>query len=141
MIKSLMLWTRGCKSLKNIHICRIGLWKPWIRKLPGSSMVEVVVSMTLLLTILTLALVALNRINNSVNPGALYKAHLVTSDVLSRADLLLEEMEEYQVEGFLVKKSIALRKNGMYQVELSVVNGYGKTIYTRKILKSNGINL
>jgi len=68
----------------------------------ASSILETVVSMTILLTILTLSFAALNRINSSVNPVAQYKAHLVTCDVLSREDLLVWKVDEYKVEGFLV---------------------------------------
>lgn len=122
-----MLLTRNCKG--------------WDRSVPAFSMMETVVSMTILLTILTISFVALDRINNSMNPGAQYKAHLVTNQVVGRDDLLLGEVDEYEVEGFVVKKKIIPQLNGMYLVELTVQNGFGNTIYVRKILKSNGIKL
>jgi len=104
-------------------------------------MVEAVVSLTILLSILTLSFVFLDRVNRSLNPSVQYKAHLVTNEVLSKDDLLLEEVDEYEVQGFLVKKSLIPLLNGVYWVELTVLNGDGKKIYDRKILRSNEIIL
>lgn len=127
MIRSLILWTRGCK------------WRG--STLPATSMVETVVSMTILLTILTLSFAAIDRINKSLNPEAQFKAHLVTCAVLCRDDLLIEEIDEYEVEGYLVKKKIKALANDVYLVELTVLSGHGFTIYTRKIIKSSEIEL
>jgi len=130
MIRLLMLWVRSFKCFRR-----------YSRSVPATSILETVVSMTILLTILTLSFAALDRINKTVNPASLYKAHLATSEVLNRDDLLLGELEEYEVDGYLVKKTISLLARDMYLVELLVVNGHGYKIYNRKILKSIAIDL
>jgi hypothetical protein len=108
---------------------------------PATSILETLISMTILLTILTLSFATLDRINKTVNPVSLYKAYLATNEVLIRDDLLLGELEEYEVDGYLVKKMISLQGEDMYLVELTVVNGHGYKIYDRKILKSIAIDL
>lgn len=104
-------------------------------------MVETVVAMTILLGILSLSFLILDRINRTVNPEARYKAHLATCKVLSREDLLLEETSVYEVEGYMVRKQLSMRAKGVYHLELTVLNGSGKNIYTRHIYKSSEIEL
>jgi hypothetical protein len=127
MTRLLILWTKNFNGHE--------------RKVQASTMVEAVVSLTILLTILTLSFVYLDRINRSLNPSVQYKAHLVTNEVLNRDDLLLGEVNEYEVNGLIVKKRLIPLLNGVYGVELTVLDGYGKPIYVRKILKSNEIIL
>lgn len=136
MIRLLILWVKGCRSFRNRRSHR-GCG----RSVPATSILETVISMTILLTILTLSFATLDRINKTVNPVSLYKAYLATNEVLIRDDLLLGELEEYEVDSYLVKKTISLQGNDMYLVELSVVNGHGNKIYDRKIFKSIAIDL
>jgi len=108
---------------------------------PATSMLETVVSMTILLSILTLSFVTIDRINSSLNPAAHYKAHLVSNEILIRDDILLDEMSEYEVDGYRVLKKVVPIQKGTYRVELTVMNGFGIIIYVRKILLSHEIML
>ncbi len=127
MTRLLILWVTRCKGT--------------CRTVPGSSIIETVVSLTILLTILTLSFTRIDRINQSVNPQVLYKAHLLTGQVIIREDLMIEDKGEYEIDGFLVKKSMGLMENGLYQIELQVFYSTGKLLYTRKILRSHRIEL
>jgi len=134
MIRLLMLLTRAYKPLSSKCM-------NLMRKVRASSILETVVAMTLLLTILTLSFMALDRINRTVNAQMLYKAHLATTAVLAKNDLLIEELDEYEVDAYLVKKAITPLSKTLFQIELSVINGSGHEVYTRKILKSDDIRL
>lgn len=127
MIKLLILWIRSFK-VRSSHV-------------PGTSMLETVVSMSILLSILTLSFATLNRVNHSFNPAAQYKAHLVCKEILCRDDLLVDEIDAYEIEGYTVNKTLFSLGNESYRVELSVKNGFGKIIYKRKTIKSNEIIL
>jgi hypothetical protein len=108
---------------------------------PATSMLETVVSMTILLSILTISFVTIDRINSSMNPAAQYKAHLISNEVLNRDDILLEEMDEYEVDGYRVIKKVVPLAKGTSRVELTIMNGFGKTVFIRKILISHEIKL
>lgn len=116
--------------------CRNG-----ICKVPGSSLFETVVSLTILLSILTLSFTRIDRINHSLNPQVLYKAHLIASLVIQREDLLVEQTGDWEMDGFKVEKSIELEENGLCRVEIRVFNRTGRLVHKRSLLKANGIEL
>lgn len=127
MTRSLTLW-----------IARI---RGRVNTVPGSSILETVVSLTILLTIMTLSYTYIDRINHSVNPQVLYKAHLTTNEVIIRDDLLIEDAGEFEIDGFQVKKSIEPKGKEIYKIEIRIYNSSGKLLYTRKMIKSPGVDL
>ncbi len=111
------------------------------RKVSGTSILETVVSLTLLLTILTLSFTRIDRVNRSLNPQLLYKAHLISCQVIQSDDLLINQGEDVELDGLWVKKSLELLGNDLYRVEVSIVSKSGKRIYSRTLLKKSGIEL
>jgi hypothetical protein len=105
----------------------------------GTSIVETVVSMTILLTVLTLSMIRINQVNSSLNPFAAYKAYLATNVVLSDENLLIETTDEYEVEGFLVKKQLIIDEDEIIHMTLSVFSVSGKLQYTRDLIMRHDI--
>lgn len=110
-------------------------------KLRGTSILETVISMTILLTILTITFTRLDKINASVNPQLVYKAHLATNVIMMRDDLLLEEKSEYEVEGYHIIKQLQKLNSQAYGLTMEVYNGSGRLLYTRHKILAHGINL
>ena len=110
-------------------------------KLAGSTIIETIVSLTILLTILTLSMTQIGRINASVNPQVLYKAHMITNNVFNGGDILIETFDKFEVSGYEVNKTIQHLHEGVYLVQLTVVDQRGRTLYTRKKLMADGIEL
>lgn len=106
----------------------------------GTSIVETVVAMTILLTVLTLSMIRINQVNSSLNPFAVYQAYLATNVVLNDENLLIELTDEYEVEGLLIKKELILADDEIIQVTLSVFNASEKLQYTRDLLMSHDIS-
>lgn len=119
----------------------IAAYKRMNRKVSGTSILETVVSLTLLLTILTLSFTRIDRVNRSLNPQLLYKAHLISCQVINSDDLLIKQIEEVEMDGLWVKKSLESLENDLYRVEVAVINKSGKCIYSRTLLKKSGIEL
>lgn len=119
----------------------IAAYKRRHRKVSGTSILETVVSLTLLLTILTLSFTRIDRVNRSLNPQLLYKAHLISCQVINSDDLLIKQGEEVEVDGLWVKKSLELLENDLYRVEVAIVSKSGKRIYSRTLLKKSGFEL
>lgn len=107
----------------------------------GSSILETVVSLTILLTILTLTFTRMDRINQSLNPQVLYKAHLIARQVIQRDDLLETQAVHLEIDGFKVEKSIESKENGLCQVEIRVFNRTGRLVLQRSLLKAIEIDL
>lgn len=105
----------------------------------GTSIVETVVAMTILLTVLTLSMIRINQVNSSLNPFAVYQAYLATNVVLNDENLLIELTDEYEVEGLLIKKELILADDEIIQVTLSVFNASEKLQYTRDLMMSHDI--
>lgn len=120
-------WAAPCKSSR------------WT--VAGSSLLETVISLTILLCILTLSFTRLDRINHSVNPQVLYKAHLISSEMIQRDDFLIEKALEQEVDGFRVEKSIEAQEQGVFLIELSIYNKAGRLVHQRSLLKFDGIEL
>lgn len=111
------------------------------RKVSGTSILETVVSLTLLLTILTISFTRIDRVNRSLNPQLLYKAHLISCKVIHSEDLLIKQLEDLEIDGLWVKKSLEFLGNDLYRVEVVIVSKSGKRIYTRTFIKKSGIEL
>lgn len=116
-----------------IAVCRTGI------VLRGSSLLETMVAMSILLTILTMAFAGITRVNHSIHPQAVYKAHLATCEVLNRDDLLVLPEETYEIDGFIVKKELNQLDNKLYEVYLLVSDGTGKVLCERKLMSSHEI--
>lgn len=119
----------------------IAAYKRMNRKVSGTSILETVVSLTLLLTILTLSFTRIDRVNRSLNPQLLYKAHLISCEVINSDDLLIKQSEEVEVDGLWVKKSLELLESDLYRVEVAIISKSGKRIYSRTLLKKSGFEL
>lgn len=104
--------------------------------LNASSLVESVVAMAILLTILTIFFLQIDQIGYSVNPQAVYKAHIVIDQILCSDELLFEYAEEMEVDGYLVQKKIEKLQNDLYKIDIKVLTPKGKLIYDRSVIKS-----
>lgn len=107
----------------------------------GSSILETVISMTILLTILTLTFIRVDNVNASVNPQIVYRAHLATNRIMVRENLLVEEQSEFEVEGYHITKQLQKMNGRAYSLRLDVYNGSGRLLYTRYKILANGIDL
>lgn len=124
----------------------IRLWRYWARtsdktkkSLRGSSLLETMIAMTILLTILTLSVTVLSRINHSQNPQATYKAHLATNYLLCQDELLIQTDELFMVDGFRVTRQIESLGEDLYEVQLQVFDATEMEIYVRKLIWSHAI--
>lgn len=97
--------------------------------------------MTILLTILSLTFTGINRVNQAVNPQAVYKAHLLTNAVLAREDLLIEETADFEIEGYRITKQLKPMGAASMHLVLEVYNGSGKLLLTRHKILADGINI
>lgn len=111
------------------------------KKLAGSTIIETIVSLTILLTILTLSMTQIDRINASINPQVVYKAHQITNIVFNRGDILIETLDKFEIAGYEISKTIQPLYEGLYLVHLTVLDQRGRSIYTRKKLMADGIEL
>ena len=102
------------------------------QQLAGSTLVETVVAMTILLFILSLAMLQVNRLNASVNPGLLYQAHLASNEAMDPGCATGETAE---VNGFTVSKEITGLENGLREIHIVISDPLGKTCYTRKLYR------
>ncbi len=109
--------------------------------LSGTSILETVISLTILLTILTLTFASVDRVNASLNPQAVYKAHLATNSVMAQENLLVEENLEYMFEGYRITKHLISLDSQSTHLILEVYNGSGKLLYTRHMILVYGISI
>lgn len=110
-------------------------------KLKSATIIETVVSLTILLSIMTLFFVQIDRINASVNPEAVYKAHLITNRLFNSEDILITDEPEMEISGYLVHKTISILSQGLYVIRLDVIDHRGKLLYSRKRIMSDDIDL
>jgi len=97
--------------------------------------------MTILLTVLSVGLTQMDRINASINPQVLYKAHLLTNVVMHMDSSEIDLISEYEVDGYKVKKRIERIGDDLKLIELSVYNGLDKLVYTRQYYKFCGVEI
>ena len=109
--------------------------------LSGTSILETVISMTILLTILTLTFASVDRVNASLNPQTVYKAYLATNSVMAQDDLQVDEKSEYEIEGYRIRKQLISLDSHSTHLILEVYNGSGKLLYTRHKILAYGISI
>lgn len=109
--------------------------------LSGTSILETVISMTILLTILTLTFASVDRVNASLNPQTVYKAYLATNSVMAQDDLQVDEKSEYEIEGYRIRKQLISLDSHSTHLILEVYSGSGKLLYTRHKILAYGISI
>jgi hypothetical protein len=111
------------------------------KKAKGSTLVETLVAMTILLTIISMFFLQISRINASINPTSYYKAFLISNELLSSEKGYGME-GDFLMYGFLIKRRVIVCKQDQtYEVVITVFlqNGH-KIVENRKII-SNRIEI
>lgn len=111
------------------------------RSIAGSTIVETVVSMTILLTILTLFFTQIGKIDNASNPHSIYFAYELTEKLYNSNDILIELTDTIKYKRFIIEKKIIPAQPGLYFVEIIIKSESEREIYKRSKWISDSIEL
>ena len=104
-------------------------------RVQGSTLIETIVSMTILLSIISTFFLTVTRINSSLNPEVYYKAHLLSCELLTPENLT-EGESDFEMNGYKIIRKIVLREKGVvFEITVTIFlqNGH-KVIENRKII-------
>ena len=108
----------------------------------GSTLIETIVAMTILLTVVTVFFTSGDRIEQSLNPDKTYKAWLITNEIFNSKSLLSKDETEFAFKGFIIEKiTKSFKDSELSMVTINVRSSDGKVIYTRRKLISNRIEI
>lgn len=107
----------------------------------GSTLIETIVALVILLIILTISLTQIDRLNASLNPQVLHRAHLITVRIFNNVDLLDIAGEKKSVKGYRVEMNVKPLGNGLNLIEITVFDATEKQVYQRKKMISDRIEL
>ena len=110
-------------------------------RLKGSTLIETLVAMTILLTIISIFFLQISKINESINPQIYYKAFLISNKLLLEKNIP-QDNSEFILEGFKITTSQTIQKQANTKViviTISFLNGH-KILENRKII-SNRIEI
>lgn len=114
--------------------------KSYKLKVRASTLIETVVSLTILLTILGLFFGGLGKIELSTNPYRIRKTFEISQTVLLSDDLLLDDKEETLIEDLKVIKKVE-EDSGVFYIEIEVYDKNNRLLYKRDKIISQGIEL